>query len=100
MFENQTIKMVTAIIGFFAVASLIAAEATWKTNISRDVDEIKSSISMLEASGIDTRLKSLEGRIVGRSSKGWHRDDMMLWQYETQEKNPGWKGGQIKKTPF
>lgn len=92
--------MVTAIMGFFAVAALIAGEATWKTNISRDVDQIKNSIDQLETAKIDARLKSLEGRIVGKSGMGWHRQDMMLWQYETQEKNPQWKGGTVKKTPF
>lgn len=91
LLDNGTIKIVTAVIGFFAIAGLIAAESAWKTNISRDVQQIKRSLDTLESFELVDRLKGLESKTQSR----WHRHNMMLWQLETEKLNPKWHGADI-----
>lgn len=84
MLENSSVRVVTLAVTVIFICGLVAAEVAWKTNMQRDIKELKIEI------------QHLNERVVGKSPNGWHRNDMRLWILETEKLNPGWKAGSTK----
>ena len=75
LIENSTVKVTTAIVASIFVIGLIVAEAVWKTNVGRDLHEIR----------------------VKQDELGWHRDDMEVWVHRTERLNADWQGADTNK---
>lgn len=62
--------------------------------ISHSLTDIKISLnSVVSQIGYhEQRIDALEGRVVGRGPKGWHRQDMKSCMRELIIANPGFKG--------
>lgn len=71
------VKLTTAVACALCVLGLIVSDTRWKTNVSRDLNEIK----------------------INQEQLGWHRDDMARWVRDTERMNQvaGWRGADVDR---
>jgi hypothetical protein len=75
LIENQRIKFTTVIAAAVLLFGLVAADTTWKVNVSRDLQEIRDTQAL----------------------HGWYRSDMARWIRDTERLNhvAGWRGADV-----
>ena len=83
LLENTAVRVTTVVAVVLTLVGAIGgllgfavAESQWRTNISRDLQELREEV------------KALDGRIVGKGPSGWHKRDMELWVSELGRLNP------------
>jgi hypothetical protein len=86
LLENSKVKITTFITAGLLLLGAIGgvvgfaiSESAWRTNMSRDISDLKVS------------LQNLDNKIVGKGPNSWHKRDMKLFASELQAKNPDLK---------
>lgn len=85
--ENSTVRLTTVATVIVVIAAYAWSQATWQANTTNQLRLINK------------RLERLEDGNLGVESVDWMRNDMREWQYETEEKNPDWRGAPIRFKP-
>lgn len=80
LLENHNVKVTTVVVIVVFLLSVIVAETIWKTNVARDLREIRNEL----------RVRTLDR---------WTRTDMQIWVAETERRNRGneWHGGSVRE---
>jgi len=81
LLENTAVRVTSAITVLLTVAAGIWTAATWATNVSRDVREIRSDVSQL----------------VNQVDDRWRRADMATWVKDTEKLNHNWIAAEVPK---
>lgn len=71
--------------GNVVITMILLATVSVGFFISESIHRSKIIIAQQELNG---RVEALEGKIVGRSPKGWHRQQMKTWTSDHCERNP------------
>lgn len=99
LIENQYVRVASAAAVFVVVIGVVVAETRWKSRVRHDIDDAAKE-RQREFSAIRQTLQKIDGKIVGKTSNGWHRTDMEEWSLraELQNQDPGkpWKAPDIK----
>jgi len=79
LFESSAVRITTAIAVVVSCVGLVWTAATWATNVSRDLREIRGQLTEL----------------VGQVDDRWRRGDMRRWVIDTEKLNPGWTAAEV-----
>ena len=79
LLENSAVRITTAIAAAVFCVGFVWTAASWATNVSRDLREIR------------TQLTSLVGQVDDR----WRRADMRRWVLDTEKLNPDWTAATV-----
>ena len=93
LLENSHVRITTLVgtiliivTGIGGLVGFAIAESMWRTNMSRDMEEIQKEVKLLAG-----EIKILDAKIVGRGPNGWHKRDMNLYVSEFKLLNPDLK---------
>lgn len=97
LLENSTVKVTTFIaLTVFMLGTMggligfAVSESAWRTNITRDIAEIKKQLSD-DIQVLKKDITNLEEKIVGKGPHGFHLRDARMWALEIQQCNPEMK---------
>ncbi len=99
LIENQYVRVASAAAAFVVIVGFVVAETRWKSQVRHDIDDA-SKERQREFTEIRAALEQIDGKIVGKTSNGWHRNDMAEWclraELQNQDASKPWKAPEIK----
>jgi hypothetical protein len=100
---NTYVRLGAAVFTIALLLGFVIRETTFRTNLTRDIQQMQASISKLtkvmedyrlpeKLSSIEARLGALEGKSV---PDRFHKTEMRLWILQTEKLNQNWKAAPL-----